>query len=529
MLLTDGNKEATMHSMRRIGVIRCLSALTLMATAAACSAAGATDKAGSATVVLKLASIDEVNGNGQAFGPQAFVDGLSKLSGGRLKIEVAKEFGNGGAEAESDLVKAIASGKLDGGWPATRAFSGAGISGLEAVEAPLTITSYAAEKALVTGPPATTVLTRLKGTGVVGLGLAVGPLRRPFAADKPLLGPADWQGTAFRVYNSPIQTETIKALGATPVNLGFSWVDEVRTKKLQGIEFDIAQYVQNGDTTEVGNVTANVVLWPKVYVLSFSQRRFDALSEQQRGWIRQAADQAVNASVHATYDETTPARALCSVGVRFAWASSAQMTAMRTRVQPVLDRLAADPSSGPLLKEIEAIATKYPQPVVPDVPADCRRGTSAPAPASTVPTQKSPLPDGIYRQHVTVPDVEAAGLSNNDGWSGTWTMTVRHATYEVRCRPIADPGKDCGNFVADAPVEVGDLRGTGSELYFVPNAARISQLTGCKLPPSNTLADHCGPDDPYRVNWKLTGNQLTLSGYAAEGSGLGLKPWTKIS
>ena len=517
-----------MHRMRRIDVIRCLSAVTLMATAAACSAAGATDKAGSGTVVLKLASIDEVNGNGQAFGPQAFVDGLSKLSGGRLKIEVAKEFGNGGAEAESDLVKAIASGKLDGGWPATRAFAGAGIRGLEAVEAPLTITSYAAEKALVSGPPAATMLARLKGTGVVGLGLAVGPLRRPFAVDRPLLEPADWQGAAFRVYNSPIQTETIKALGATPVNVGFTWVDEVRTGKLRGVEFDIAQYVKNGDTTEAGNVTANIVLWPKVFVLSFNQKRFDALSEQQRGWIRQAADQAVKASVDATYDETTPARALCSVGVRFMWASPEQTSATRAKLQPVLDRLAADPTSGPLLKEIEAIATKYPQPVVPDVPDNCRQGVSKTETALQIPTKVSALPDGIYRQQVTVPEVEAAGLSNNDGWSGTWTMTVRHATYEVRCRPIADPGKDCGNFVSNGPIEVGDLRGTGPDLYFVPNAARLSKLTGCKLPTSNTLPDHCGPDDPYRVNWKLAGDQLTFSGYAAVGTSLGLKPYKKI-
>jgi TRAP-type C4-dicarboxylate transport system substrate-binding protein len=521
-------KETTMNTVSRTGVIRILGAVTLMSMTAACTAAGATDKAGSSTVVLKLGTIDEVNGNGQAYGPQAFVDSLSKLSGGRLKIELTKDYGKGGAEAESDLVKAIASGKLDGGWPATRAFARAGIPGLEAIEAPMTITSYAAEKALVTGPPAATTMARLKGTGVVGLGLAVGPLRRPFAADKPLLGPADWQGVTFRVYNSTVQTDAVKAFGATPVNLGFNWIDEVRTKNLQGIEFDIAQYVKNGRTTEVGNVAANIVLWPKVFVLSFSQKRFDALSEQQRGWIRQAASQAVTASAEAAYDETTPARALCSVGVRFAWASAEQISAMRASVQPELDRLAADPTSGPLLKEVAAIAAKYPEPVAPDVPQDCRQTITAPTGGLQVPTQKSSLPDGTYRQQVTAPEVEAAGLSNNDGWSGTWTLTVHQATYEMRCRPISNPGKDCGNFVSDGPLEVGDLRGVGPDLYFVPSAARLSHLTGCKLPPSETQPGHCGPDNPYRVNWKLVGKELTLSGYAASGGSFSIKPFTKI-
>ena len=58
----------------------------------------------------------------------------------------------------------------------------------------MTITSYDAEKELVSGPVADTVLGRLEGTGVVGLSLAVGPLRRPFAAGGPLLGPEDWKG-----------------------------------------------------------------------------------------------------------------------------------------------------------------------------------------------------------------------------------------------------------------------------------------------------------------------------------------------
>jgi hypothetical protein len=146
-----------------------------------------------------------------------------------------------------------------------------------------------------------------------------------------------------------------------------------------------------------------------------------------------------------------------------------------------------------------------------------------------VPRQKSALPDGTYRQQVTATDVEAAGLTNDDGWSGIWTMTVRHATYDVRCRPISDPGTDCGHSESDGPLEVGDLRGARPALYFVPSSARLSALTGCKLPPSNSLPDHCGPDDPYRVNWRLDGAQLTLSGFAAEGSGLGVKAWTKIS
>jgi TRAP-type C4-dicarboxylate transport system substrate-binding protein len=515
-----------MNANQRRAAVRCLVAVAVTSLAAACQTAGAADKTGSETVVLKLASIDDVNDNGQSYGPKAFVDGLSKISGGRLKVEVALPYEDGVAESESHLVKAIAAGKVDGGWPSTRAFANAGITGLESVEAPMTITSYAAEKALVRGPVAESLLAQLDHSGVVGLGLTVGPLRRPFAAKAPLLGPQDWKGAAFRVFNSPVQADAVKALGATPMNLGLDWPDSVRDGKLRGVEFDIAQYAQNGLSTEVGNVTANVVLWPKVHVLSLNRKRFDDLSKQQQGWVREAAQQAVQASVDATYDESTPARTLCGVGVRFVSASPDQTSAMRASLRPALDRLAADPTNGPLLKKIQAIAARYPQPDVPDVPADCQHGTAATGSIDSIPTQVSTLPNGVYRQAVTAPEVDAAGLSNNAGWSGTWTITVRRGTYEVRCRHIGNSGKDCGNSDFNGPLELGDLRGTGSTLYFVPNAARLSRLTGCKLPPSSHLPDHCGPDDPYRVAWSISGGELT---FTAPGSGLAIKPWTKIS
>jgi TRAP-type C4-dicarboxylate transport system substrate-binding protein len=183
---------------------RAVIAVAIMALIGACQTTQGADKTGGDTVVLRLATFEgEVNANGQNHGLQAFVDDLGKVSGGRLKVEVNTDYGDGAPDAESQLVRAIAAGEVDGGWPSTRAFANAGIPGLEVVEAPMTITSYAAEKALASGPVAAKLLGRLDGTGVVGLGLEVGPLRRPFAAKQPLLGPGDWKGISFRVFNSP--------------------------------------------------------------------------------------------------------------------------------------------------------------------------------------------------------------------------------------------------------------------------------------------------------------------------------------
>jgi TRAP-type C4-dicarboxylate transport system substrate-binding protein len=511
----------------RPGASAILAGLIVLSASAACG--DAADKAGGQVLTLRLASIDQINGNGQSFGPQAFVDALGKVSGGRLKVEVKNDFGGGAAAAETDLVKAIAAGDIDGGWPATRAFAGAGIGGLQAIEAPMTINSYAAEKALVTGPAAKTVLAQLDGTTVVGLGLAVGPLRRPFAATSPLLAPADWKGVRFRTYNSSVQADAMAALGATPVNIGFGWIDEVRAGKLRGVELDIAQYAHNDESTVAGNVTGNIVLWPKMFVLSLSKKRFDALSDQQRGWVRDAAAQAVAASAAATYDETGVAKELCGKGTRFVDASPDQVAAMRASLKPVIDKLAADPRNGPVLDAIQTVGAEHPAAEVPNVELSCRQSVSPAPAADDVPATKSGLPDGVYRVELTVADVTGAGLDNHAGESGIWTLTVRKGTYEMRCRPIDDAGLDCGHSVSDKPLDVGDLRGRGDLVYFVPDLLRLSKVSGCKLPPAEITPGSCPPAGPYRLNWSAAGASLSFTDLSRlEGKELVIEPYRKI-
>ena len=515
------------HTRRTAVAAICTAGLLLTA---ACSATVAADKTGSDTVVLHLGSVDAINNNGYSFGPQAFIDTLASVSGGRVTAQVEESSDDRSAEVESNVVMDIAAGKLDGGWPASRAFAAAGISGLEAVEAPMTITSYAAERDLVTGPVADALMAQLHGSGVVGLGLLVGPLRRPFAAQKPLISPADWQGASFRVFNSPVQAEVVAALGGTPVNVSLPWLDEVVAGRLRGAEFDIIQYANNGLTTEAGQVTTDVVLWPKVPVLSLSQQRYDSLTGQQQQWVREAAEKAVQATVDTNYNENALAQQLCLKGVHFYRAGPDQTRALQAKVRPVLDRLAADSTSGPLLKDIQAIAANHPTPDVPTVPATC---TDASGDAlGPVPNEVSALPSGLYRVEITRDEVTAAGFQNNAGHpAGTWTLTVRDGTYELRCKPLANPNDDCGTAVTDLPVEVGDLKGTGKTVYFVGNLDRMQQITGCLLPPSGTLPGHCGFPDPYWMDWSAEGDSMTFTGYAGASGDIAvysIKPWQKI-
>nr|MBA2773286.1 hypothetical protein [Nocardioidaceae bacterium] len=116
-----------------------------------CQPSQVTDKTGSNVTQLRFATIDELNPNGQTIASETFISALERVSGGRITVTVQTQYGNGAVTAETDLVEAIAAGDIDAGMPATRAFSRAGMLGFEPIEAPFTVTSYDAQRALATG------------------------------------------------------------------------------------------------------------------------------------------------------------------------------------------------------------------------------------------------------------------------------------------------------------------------------------------------------------------------------------------
>ena len=514
-----------MRTFTGLAAMLVVAAVALAACGSQPPAGPGGDRIGSPTVVLRFATFD-----GESVpeipGVSAFIDALESESGGAFRVEVTYAYGEGAPDAESRLVQAIASGDLDGGWPSTRAFARAGIDGLAAIEAPLTLTSYEAIKALATGAAAERALSALDGTGIAGLGLVAGDLRRPFAADGFLRRPDDWRGIAFRSYNSPIQSSTIEALGGTPRDLSFSWDEEVAGGRLQGIESGIGVYAMNF-SNEVPYATANVVLWPKVHVLALSQERLDALTDEQRGWVERAAAAALAAASAADYDESAAVARACEAGVRFAVASDDDLAAMRHAVQPVVDALSASEADHALLSEVLAIAGEHPDAYTPEVPAECM-GEPDEDPLAEVPDEVSLLPDGQYRSEIRLDDLSAAGVDNGPGWTGTWTLTIERGTYVLTCRAVENPGTDCGHNTYEGALEAGNLLGRDDVVYFVSDPERMAHLTGCELPATGAPG-HCNAEETYRARWVLEGDRLT---YAEAGQTapfhLTLTEWQKI-
>jgi TRAP-type C4-dicarboxylate transport system substrate-binding protein len=508
----------------------------VLALGACTGGANAGDKSGSSTLVLRMAAIDPVADNPQYVGPATFVEQLELVSEGRLRVEVDTDtFAGHGPDAESDLVSAIASGEVDGGWPATRAFSAAGIDGLEVVEAPMTLTSHAAVGELVTSPLADGLLGRLDGTGVVGLAMTVGPLRRPFAVEDPLLGPDTWAGTRVRSYNSPVQDAAFQALGATPVRVGTGWLRLVGQDELDALELDVAQYYANGHTTEAGHLTTDVVLWPKVFVPAISQQRWDSLSEQQREWVSRAADLAREASVGAPYDDRVLLEELCSRGLEAHQAGDVARADLTDRLRPVVEDLADDP----LWPEIVAIARRHRPDVLSDV-ACVPRADYEVTRRIAVPDTLAEVPDGTYRVSLSSDEVLAALGPGKSSTSGVWTLRVRAGAYELDCVPHGDStGSDCDNtedlhgtgFDVN-PMMAGRVHGDGEVAYFVNDPQVARARSDCTFPAGIQLEqESCYPRTVDRVSWTFDGTLLAFTDLLADVGTwqLVVKPWERIA
>jgi TRAP-type C4-dicarboxylate transport system substrate-binding protein len=484
---------------------------------AGCATSAAGDRSGGDTVHLQLATIDD---GGVGLG-EAFVRELGTVSGGRITADVSLNYGEGAPDAESRLVSAIASGEIDGGWPATRAFAEAGIRGLAAVDAPLRITSDDAVDALVSGSADERIRETLEGTGVAALALQADDLRRPFSVTDPLVDLEDWQGTTFRTFNSPVQTATVKALGATPVRAGVLWKDQIADGTLDGGEYAV-RYFEGSDWVATPNtpwsLPTNVVLWPKVAVISLSRQRFDSLTGPQQAWVREAAANAsreVSAQLSAQ-TQSQQAQQMCADGVRFEAATTEQLAGLVKAVEPVVQGLREDPAEKALMAIVDGIAAEHADADALDVPMPCPAPTVVAATPSGPPSAAT-IQDGVYRTEIPATRVKEAGVSNAGGWSGTWTRTIHDGTYAVTCTPVDDPGVDCGHSVTDMVLEAGNLQYSGDTVTFVYDRD-VHAAHGCE--------PYCHPLPPYSARWTQSGDVLTFTD--STDASLVLEPWRKI-
>jgi TRAP-type C4-dicarboxylate transport system substrate-binding protein len=437
-----------MHQMKgRIRLATVALAVIAAVVAGGCSGDGTgSDKAGGSgePVVLRMAN----TASNLEYFPAItdFVGRVKERSGGNVRIEVVDEWGRFAADGEQQVVRAVAAGKVDLGHAGTRVLDTMGVASFQALQAPMLIDSYALQRAVLEGGLPREMLQGLDRVGVAGLGVLGGGLSKPIAVNKPLLGSADWRGITFGTYKSEVQAQAIRSLGATPMEaFGKARDQALQAGKLQAFELNLLAYQLNVLEGEAPYVTANVNLWPWTDVLFANPGRLAALTGQQRGWLQQAAADAVGSSVGLADHDAQLLTLMCKSGARFANASEADLGGLRKAVAPVYANLGDNSETKAFIEQIQALKRSTPAGAALRIPAGCT-GKAPARPTGDTGTAPADL-NGIYRWTITKDDVIASKTedkSPEDLATFPWifTMTLDDGKWTLSHREAGQPYTD---------------------------------------------------------------------------------------
>jgi TRAP-type C4-dicarboxylate transport system substrate-binding protein len=428
----------------RIRLATVALAIIAAVVAGGCSGDGAgSDKAGGAgePVVLRMAN----TASSLEYFPAItdFAGRVKERSRGNVRIEVVNEWGSFAADAEQQVVRAVATGQVDLGHAGSRIFDTMGVTSFQA---PMLIDSYALERAVIDGGIPQEMLQGLDRVGVAGLGVLGGGLSKPIAVEQPLLGSADWRGITFGTYKSELQSQAIRSFGATAVEaFGLSRAHALKDDKLQAFELNLLAYKLNVLTDEAPYVTANVNLWPQTDVLFANPGRLAALTGQQRGWLQQAAAEAEDNSVGLADRDAELVTFTCESGARFANASEADLGGLRKAVAPVYAKLKDDPQTKAFIARLQALKRSTPTGAALRIPAGCT-GAAPAAPAAAPQPAASEL-SGTYRWTITKDDVAASKTEDKSPehlatFPWMFTMTLDDGKWTLLHREAGQPSTE---------------------------------------------------------------------------------------
>jgi TRAP-type C4-dicarboxylate transport system substrate-binding protein len=278
-----------------------------------------------------------------------FVSAVRRLSRGTLAIEDRSwSWRSGDPRCETDLVKDVESGKAPLGVVASRAFDTAGVKAFEALQAPFLVDSVALERRVLGSDVARKMLAGLRQSGLVGLVILPGPLRRPLAFGSPLRAPADFRGARIGIRASGVSEAILRALGAGPVVVpgnGSAGLDGLQTH-VMGVEL--------GPAGPNEFLTGNVDFEPRPNVIFMNRHAFESLSAAQRNIVLHAA--ALARTSAGVYEPDREGLAdICRRGVKIVGASKADQQGLRKAERPVYRSLESSRQTRAFIDEINAM------------------------------------------------------------------------------------------------------------------------------------------------------------------------------
>lgn len=364
------------------------------------------------TVTLRLA-IPDFAGVANEPAVLDFIEQVATRSDGKMVVEPVWNAVGDNPETgyEVGVIAAVKDGEYPLGLAASRSWEIGGVTTFQPLQTPFLIDNDALAVAVATSDTAAQMLEGLEASGMTGLTLWPEDMRHPFSvvADKPLLSPDDFDGSVIRAAILGITKAMMEALGSTTT---------LADSGYQGAEsgFLNASNSLSGRPIATGNVT----FYPKYQVLFANGAAFASLSEAQQTILREAAAAARDNYLAERPSDTMAGVTWCDQGYAIVLASDTQLAALVDAVQPVVERIEADPANAEGVAAIRELKANTP-------PGPGVAACGEVAGANNGETWSTGLPpNGTWRVELSEDVLAGMGLVPIDvtELTGTYTLTL---------------------------------------------------------------------------------------------------------
>jgi TRAP-type C4-dicarboxylate transport system substrate-binding protein len=483
--------------------------LALWAATAACTTPSETSVAGfpAPTVAMTLGVADPPGRYSWDLAGE-FARRVGVATAGTVRVEVTNADTEVATRWNQSLAIRAQDGDLDLALVQGQAWDALGVTSLTALYVPFVVRDEEVLDAVATGEIAPHLLAGLEGTGVTGLALLPGGLRRLVADGEVLVLPGDVRGRGVRAAYSTTVWAMFEAVGARPLDPnGDTAGERVRDGTITAYDttFALADSVYDSPSA-----AGDLSTYPLAFTLVANDATLAGLSPRHREGLSEAARGTAAWAAQTRRSEADEAEALCerSPDAHVVLAGQAALDEWRGATRALAARLRSDDRVDALAARIEALGAK----VVPAEPvAPCRGAGQVgddPGDAEPQPNVPERFPEGVYRKELTAQGLMDLGVNATDAHEhqGVWALA----------------------FLANG--QFGEGPGCPGSVYSVVDERLVVTL-GPKGPDCGTAAGQV----LFSGRWRLDGTSMSFTDVrSGHGNDLlieslfGGEPWTKI-
>ena len=213
---------------------------------------------------------------------RAMWDRVERETGGAIKVEIydLNQLGD-----EPDVLQSLQGGTIQAAQMATTVLSG--YSDLFNVnDLPFIFDDFDHSDRFARTPEAQKMSKDLEKNGFYVWYWAVLGYRQPNLVKKPLQTVNDFQGLKWRTMESPIQINTMKALGAIPTTIAYSEVYNALNMGVVDAWMNDGIAFKNLSTFEVAPYYTDIPLFASMQTCVVSKKAFDALSAENQKIVK---------------------------------------------------------------------------------------------------------------------------------------------------------------------------------------------------------------------------------------------------